>query len=449
MKTSLVTNIHGIRLTVLAACISTLTGTSVLAGGGIGCYRAGLANNAVAEDAKVSEQAIAALREQGQPGLDALFAQHSAAIAQMRATNGKSRSADASMQRLSGIIDAVAQQRDAYVSQLFWYTDLEKAKAAARTSGKPILSLRLLGKLNEEFSCANSRFFRTVLYANTEISRRLREDFVLHWESVRPAPKLTVDFGDGRTLERTITGNSIQYFLDPEGRIVDALPGLYSPKAFMEGLENAAKAVKSSIGQPDTERVALLRQYHTERIAANLTEWKQDQIRILKGDTAQVQATKISADVGLDALKKEREMLAAATSDATWTGIARLHLDSAGLDATSMNLMRAMMPTAIEASRVAVGKARVEDPLLRALRGVRNSIALDTVRDEYLLHTTLHEWLASGSAPESLHQFNEKVYAELFLTPSSDPWLGLTSADTFSALENDGRNVSLTRKASE
>ena len=72
-------------------------------------------------------------------------------------------------------LDAVGQQRDCYASQLYWFTDLEQAKAAAKASGKPILSLRLLGRLDEEFSCANSRFFRTALYANGEVSKVLRD----------------------------------------------------------------------------------------------------------------------------------------------------------------------------------------------------------------------------------------------------------------------------------
>jgi hypothetical protein len=33
---------------------------------------------------------------------------------------------------------------------------------------------------------------------------------------------------------------------------------------------------------------------------------------------------------------------------------------------------------------------------------------------------------------------NEKVYAELFLTPSSDPWLGLKPNNAYSALDGDG-----------
>src|SRR5439155_21023685 len=123
---------------------------------------------------------------------------------------------------------------DAYASHLYWYTNLEEAKRVAKTKHKPILSLRLLGNLNEEFSCANSRLFRAVLYPNADISKYLRENYILHWKSVRPAPRITIDFGDGRKIERTITDNSIHYILDENGNVIHALRGLYSPVAFLK-----------------------------------------------------------------------------------------------------------------------------------------------------------------------------------------------------------------------
>src|SRR5690606_8006337 len=83
-------------------------------------------------------------------------------------------------------------------------------------------------------SCANSRFFRTTLYANEEISRYLRNHYILHWETVRDVPKITIDYGDGRVVERTITGNSAHYILAADGRPIDALPGLYDPQSFLE-----------------------------------------------------------------------------------------------------------------------------------------------------------------------------------------------------------------------
>lgn len=64
---------------------------------------------------------------------------------------------------LAAAIDALAGQRHAVHSRLFWHRDLGAAKAVAAASGKPILSLRMLGRLDEELSCANSRFFRVVL----------------------------------------------------------------------------------------------------------------------------------------------------------------------------------------------------------------------------------------------------------------------------------------------
>src|SRR3954465_9116645 len=180
-----------------------------------------LARLAVSENPSESAPAIAELRALGPEGLTVLFETYAEQI--KRALSGQTVN-EQEWQRVSAALDAVSQQRNSYASGLYWYTDFEQAKEAAKASGKPILSLRLLGNLNEEFSCANSRFFRTVLYANTDVSKYLREHFILHWKSVRPAPRVTIDFGDGRKLERTITGNSIHYVLDSNGLFVDGLP---------------------------------------------------------------------------------------------------------------------------------------------------------------------------------------------------------------------------------
>ncbi len=77
-------------------------------------------------------------------------------------------------------------------------------------------------------------------------------------------------------------------------------------------------------------------------------------------------------------------------------------------------------------------------PLLKALENLERSIAEDTVRNEYSLHSQIHKWFANNSAPRDLDKLNAKVYADLFLTPDSDPWLGLAPANTLSGLEQDG-----------
>jgi hypothetical protein len=69
---------------------------------------------------------------------------------------------------------------------------------------------------------------------------------------------------------------------------------------------------------------------------------------------------------------------------------------------------------------------------------LQRSIAEDTVHNEYRLHARIHGWFANGTAPENLDALNAKIYAEFFLTPNSDAWLGLGPADAYSALDGGG-----------
>ena len=144
----------------------------------------------------------------------------------------------------SAALDAVCAQHDAHTTLLYWHTDLDAAVAEAQRAKRPILSLRLLGRLDEALSCANSRFFRKSLYIDPAINRALRTRFVLHWQSLRAVPIVTLDFGDGKRLVKTLTGNSAHLVLDMHGRPVDALPGLFSPEVFAQLLVRAhAKAM--------------------------------------------------------------------------------------------------------------------------------------------------------------------------------------------------------------
>ncbi|MEQ1876814.1 MAG: hypothetical protein ABL958_09210, partial [Bdellovibrionia bacterium] len=162
--------------------------------------------------------------------------------------------------------DKSCAQRDCLFSGLKWETDLEKAKALAKSSKRPILSLHLLGRLDEPLSCANSRFFRVLLYSNKEVSKYLKENFVLHWKTVRPVPKITIDFGDKRKIETTVTGNSLHYVLDDSGRARDALPGLFSPDRFIAALKESLNAVTARD----------LGAYHKARLAQIEKNWIQE-----------------------------------------------------------------------------------------------------------------------------------------------------------------------------
>jgi hypothetical protein len=71
------------------------------------------------------------------------------------------------------------------------------------------------------------------------------------------------------------------------------------------------------------------------------------------------------------------------------------------------------------------------------LRNLQRVIAVDSIRNEYLFHKAIHEWLLANPTID-LESLNKRVYAELFLTPASDPWLGLFPHDSYTGIESEG-----------
>lgn len=336
-------------------------------------------------------------------------------------------------------LDALCRQRDCDASELFWYTDLEQAKAASKASGKPILSLRLLGRLDEDLSCANSQFFRVAVYPDAAVSQLMRDRYILHWQSVRPVPKVTVDFGDGRKLERTITGNSIHYVLNSEGKVLEALPGLYGAGAFLKQLQRSEQLAKNYQKQPLNQRESFLQQYHRDRLSQIEQQWRADLTALgLKPPTSAISGRPTAIDAGRLALTKarvesslvmpiveianqNRKALTEITDQAQWSKLANRYAQDAKLGAKSQQLIQ---------RKVGGGD------FSKIVPSLENAIALDSIRNEYLLHSQLHSWLSQDSG--TLETLNARVYQDLFLTPDSDPWLGLMSPDSFSAIDRDG-----------
>ena len=47
-----------------------------------------------------------------------------------------------------------------------------------------------------------------MLLSDPDVIRFVNENFVACWQMVRPVPQVTIDFGDGRRLRRTLGGNA-------------------------------------------------------------------------------------------------------------------------------------------------------------------------------------------------------------------------------------------------
>ncbi len=402
-----------------------------------------MATRAVSEDANEAAAAIAELRALGPVGLQGLLEANREAIDQHIANPTLKSTSD--WLRITTTLDGVSQQKDSYLSGLYWYTDLTEARKAATNVRKPILSLRLLGKLTDELSCANSRFFRTVLYSNATVAQSLRDRFILHWESVRPVPLITIDFGDGRKIQRTVTGNSIHYILDNDGRLLDALPGLYGPTAFLRGLSEAETLFQQLRAAQPERRALHLNTYYRTRLNKISINWLEDIKRIggkepedvsiqrgENGEALSIMPLAVSKAMTegtmLRSMMAGSEALGRITDEAGWKKIAALHLDEAKLDERSIALITRQTHALPDAAK----------SLPALLRQFQELVALDTVRNEYRMHSKIYGWLIADRGRSDLATFNEKVYKELFITPKSDPWLGLLPTDVYTGLENGG-----------
>jgi hypothetical protein len=362
-------------------------------------------------------------------------------VAELRA--GGQRSVDALHARLAEpgvaeLLDRVCAQKDCAESRLYWYTDMEQAQAAARQLGRPIVTLHLLGRLDEELSCANSRFFRTILYSDESIASLLRDEFVLHWHSVRPVPRITIEFGDGRRIQQTITGNSVHYLLAEDGAVLDALPGLYSPAAFRRQLEAWIALHRAVAGKNDSARRHHLADYHKERSSIAKTEWAAlsrrtgilpdiRTVRTLKRPTAAEAAVRATSKVAIEgplvtALDLNSPRWLAATQ---WVELGRLEQENVVFSPATIALIR----------RKHLGSQPSLTDMNEVLDNLRRTVAADSILNEYALHVSIHDWFATMRVGD-LRSLDARIYAELFLTPGDDPWLGLKPASVFTAIAN-------------
>jgi hypothetical protein len=419
---------------------------------------------------------VAALRAEGPRALERLLSRYDR------------MSAGAEKRALAATIDKVAAQRYATFSRIYWYTDLEKAKAAAKRSGKHILSLRMLGRLDEDLSCANSRIFRIVLYANSKLSKYMRDKFVMHWSSERPAPRVRIDYGNGRVLERTITGNSIHYVLDADGRPVDAIPGVYAPVVFEQQLEDALAISKKIAPYSGATRQYQLGELHRQRMAARMKEWKAlGAIRVpsFYGDRLQTPAeaaqlatvTKsgmevnmlrtVSLGVKVGDLRDDPAAwaqlglrllpgamptrVAPGTKPAQRTGkrvtvmtgipyVGRRFAVPAAtspirvpkvLDDNSRALIAAIQPMDWKTSKPASAKQ-----LERIATRLARDVVADTAKNEFAVRVQIRGMFQSNRS-SNLTMLNRDIYAGVFNTPATDPWIGL-SPGTFVALPRGG-----------
>jgi hypothetical protein len=374
-----------------------------------------------------AEALLLALRGAGPEGLQAALDQRDRLIAAGRRD----------VTALDAVLDRLAGQLGAAESRLYWYTDLDQALAVAAREDKPVLSLRLLGRLDESLSCANSRMFRALLYPDPQVGALLRERFVLHWETFREAPVIRIDFGDGRVLERTITGNSIHYVLAPDGHLLDAIPGLNTPSVFIANLETAAARMNLSrddLRQTWRDEVVQLGAEHAVAVrsaglpAESAADWQP-----VDFDADGTTPARTAAPLAISKRAIERPLLGGLDARAAEADAAVADWMAIGNHYRHPQLLSAAAIEAIAAQQEQTGEA-----LAQTIAKLEATLLADTAQNQLSLRRNLLIWLADGEGELGLQTFNDHVYTALFRTPASDPWLGLAPTDVFAAVDGGG-----------
>lgn len=390
-----------------------------------------LARAAVSADSAQAERAIWDLRSLGRRGHEALMTTHARGVATLR-----SGETSPELERLRHAIDVVSGQRDGHASGLYFHTVLDEALAEARARHVPVLSLRMLGRLDEELSCANSRYFRTILYPNEAVARMLKERFVLHVSMERPVPRITIDMGDGRTMVRTITGNSVHYVLDARGRVIDAIPGLYAPAQFLVALESASRRTGQCASLERSQFARCVASVHREALAAQVTAWSQRRaanpslpdFAVFTPDTQpRPSSARNAMPTTISKMSVETVMLdriAREPTPARADPVSFLELtrsERLPLDARTLALLRL--------------KADGADITTLAASLVANATA-DGLRNELMMRRAIHMMFVNDESVTGFDALNARVYTEIFRTPANDPWLGLRAPDVWDAIES-------------
>ena len=303
------------------------------------------------------------------------------------------------------------------------------------------------------------------MLSDPEVSRLINTEFVPCWDTVRPVPKVTIDFGNGRTLTRTLAGNTVISICLPDGRALDAFPGVYTPNDFKAQITGTLKlyrelaAAKEGPEELSARVVAWHREGFVQGVRAEGARTTLSKAFVespllnalgLPGRRAMVLgAEKLAEPV---AVEKRDPMLA---TTATKALVQSVILDRANVTFTPLPA-GAVAPTPADVDPLVDPKAafellrsRIDDaskhaasvqqvrqrfnPGQPAVKKTpeqigREAVEMDSQINIRAIRPAVHLWyLANGTLPSS-RTLRDEMYRDLLHVPVDDPYLGLTDA---------------------
>ena len=100
------------------------------------------------------------------------------------------------------------------------------------------------------------------MFSRDDVAGFINQNFEPAWESVRPVPIVTIDFGNGTVVTRTLHGNIATYVCTPDGQVIDILPGAYEPATYLGGLNQLHSLAQNIQKLGPSDREKSLAEYH-------------------------------------------------------------------------------------------------------------------------------------------------------------------------------------------
>ncbi|MCI0587688.1 MAG: hypothetical protein L0323_12675 [Planctomycetes bacterium] len=275
-----------------------------------------------------------------------------------------------------------------------------------------------------------------MLFSNPEVASFVNDRFVCAWESVRPVPKVDIDFGNGHTLRRTLNGNVVTYLCTPEGRVFDVLPGLHSPEGYLAGLRRALDlldTMRASAQLPSRPRLLPVASAPepvppAEQAAAferaiaayhSLKASGVDHLAVFPGGRVRPAAATFASKMAVESpIKVLMSGLPISAEEA-------FRLESAGATHPLMaSDLRSFSKATVEVPiKRAIAPEPLEDPLAAGL-DAKALLEMDTRINERLRKEKVHALLSRVPLPAP-REIRDAVYREILHLDLEDPYVGL------------------------
>lgn len=111
-----------------------------------------------------------------------------------------------------------------------------------------------------------------MLFSNTDVAEYINREFEPVWVSLRPVPLVTIDFGNGKVVRRTLHGNVATYACNADGKVLDVLPGIYEPESYLDRIQQLKRLHKYVLSENPMDFESTWRDYHQiqwEQLKAN------------------------------------------------------------------------------------------------------------------------------------------------------------------------------------